>query len=232
VPRTVAELSALPGIGPYTAGAVASTAYDVSTPCVDGNVIRVIARLRRLAATPKDCTKLVWELCRQLVPSSEAGDFNQALMELGATICTPKSPACAACPVSSLCLAYQSAVTPAATSGVVCTLCADIEDIAARVVTAYPLPAVKAKQSQSVVAVAVVEVHEQANRSDAHFVIVQRPAHGLLAGLFEMPQVVLGEVAASSKRKRSNAINDDSGAGVASTLEARQQATTLHCQTL
>ena len=96
-PRTVEGLLALPGVGPYTAAAVASFAYDVQAAAVDTNVRRVIERLdRRRRRAP--------ELARRaqaLVPAGRAADWNQALMELGATVCTARAPACAACPAAS-----------------------------------------------------------------------------------------------------------------------------------
>ncbi|HYY48378.1 MAG TPA: A/G-specific adenine glycosylase [Thermoplasmata archaeon] len=107
VPSSYPELAALPGIGPYTTGAVASIAFGLPVPAVDGNVTRVIARLFRLHG---DVTSLairreVAELAARLVSREEPGAFNQAMMELGATICTPKSPACGRCPLETLCLA-------------------------------------------------------------------------------------------------------------------------------
>jgi len=109
VPERVSELIALPGIGPYSAGAIASIAYGHAEPLVDGNVIRVLARLFALRGDPNRAplkTQL-WELARQLVPRQTPGDFNQALMELGATVCTPRSPRCDACPLASECSALQ-----------------------------------------------------------------------------------------------------------------------------
>eukprot|EP01052_Picozoa_sp_SAG31_P034240 SAG31_NODE_3973_length_3702_cov_3.586848_2_plen_259_part_00 len=93
LPRTVDELSHIPGIGPYTAGAIASIAYGVSAPLVDGNVLRVLSRLKAVAATPAATvfkTRLAWELAEQLiVQTCRPGDLNQALMELGAIHCVP-----------------------------------------------------------------------------------------------------------------------------------------------
>lgn len=115
-PRTAAELQAqLPGVGRYTAGAVASIAFGQPVPAVDGNVIRVVARLRAIGAeigpTGPACD-LVWTAAEQLVgarppaePVARPGNLTEALMELGATICTPRAPACNACPVSAHCRA-------------------------------------------------------------------------------------------------------------------------------
>ncbi|CAN0486137.1 unnamed protein product [Ectocarpus sp. 12 AP-2014] len=107
LPGTAKELKDLPGIGPYTAGAVASIAFGECEPLVDGNVIRVLARLRAVASDPKNAglNKLCWDLAGSIVDPGRPGDFNQALMELGATVCTVKNPSCSACPVRTSCLA-------------------------------------------------------------------------------------------------------------------------------
>ena len=104
IPRNYVELRALPGIGDYTAGAILSMAFRQRYPAVDGNVRRVLSRLFDL----KNQTE-VRARAAQLVPRSRPGDFNQALMELGATHCAPRLPNCAACPVNSECAARQSA---------------------------------------------------------------------------------------------------------------------------
>jgi len=105
VPELVSELLALPGIGPYSAGAIASIAYGRPEPLVDGNVIRVISRLFGLRGDPNKAPLKaeIWARARALVPKDAPGDFNQSLMELGATVCTPRSPRCEACPVTSHC---------------------------------------------------------------------------------------------------------------------------------
>ncbi|CAM9221171.1 unnamed protein product [Scytosiphon promiscuus] len=109
LPNTAKELKDLPGIGPYTAGAVASIAFGEREPLVDGNVIRVLARLKAIASDPKNTglNKLCWDLAGSVVDPERPGDFNQALMELGATVCTVKSPSCTDCPVQTSCLANK-----------------------------------------------------------------------------------------------------------------------------
>lgn len=95
IPADPAELRRLPGVGAYTAGAVASIAFGAATPAVDGNVRRVVARLHDL----EDPTAAQLQtLAVELVPADRPGDFNQALMEIGATVCTPRAPDCDACP--------------------------------------------------------------------------------------------------------------------------------------
>jgi len=100
-PRTAAAISDLPGIGRYTAAAIASIAWNEPVALVDGNVERVVKRMLRKASGGED----VWRSAQQLLDTRRPGDFNQAMMELGATICTPQSPRCAACPVARFCRA-------------------------------------------------------------------------------------------------------------------------------
>ncbi|WAQ87247.1 hypothetical protein PtA15_8A150 [Puccinia triticina] len=99
------------GIGPYSAGAIASIAYAKPVPMVDGNVHRVLTRLTALYApqAAKATTKFLWSTAAELVPQHRPGDFNQALMELGATVCKPREAACPSCPLSKWCRAYQEA---------------------------------------------------------------------------------------------------------------------------
>src|SRR5216117_4573387 len=105
VPRSYDELASLPGIGPYTAGAVASIAFGIPVPAVDGNVVRVVARLFRIRenVTSGAVRRRITEIAAQLVSPEQPGDFNQALMELGATVCTPSAPACIRCPIERSC---------------------------------------------------------------------------------------------------------------------------------
>lgn len=110
LPPTVSELLRLSGIGPYTAGAIASIAYSEKTPAVDGNVMRVISRLRgiREDITIPSVSRLIYGEAASMVPDRRPGDFNQALMDLGATVCIPGTPVCEKCPLSGFCDAYQA----------------------------------------------------------------------------------------------------------------------------
>jgi A/G-specific adenine glycosylase len=111
-PRTAQELRGLPGVGRYTAGAVASIAFDESAPIVDGNVARVLARVERIEddlAAPAVREQL-WERAEQLVAGKRPGDFNSAMMELGATVCIPRAPKCLVCPVAKHCEALAGGV--------------------------------------------------------------------------------------------------------------------------
>jgi len=112
VPHTLPELQALPGIGRYTAGAIASIAFGVDAPVLDGNVKRVLARAFDVQVDVKSPAGVaqLWALAESLVPRGRAGDYNQALMDLGATVCTPRAPACERCPVQALCVARQLGV--------------------------------------------------------------------------------------------------------------------------
>src|SRR5262245_41925451 len=94
----------VPGVGPYTAGAVLSIAYNLPVPVVDGNVERVLARLLRRRAAP---VRELQGILRASIPEGRASDFNQALMELGATLCSPRDPACGLCPLGEVCQARR-----------------------------------------------------------------------------------------------------------------------------
>lgn len=99
LPNTVPELMKLPGIGRYTAGAIASIVFDVPAPILDGNVIRVLSRVHDIEedVTQSATRTRLWHLAEDLVPLKRPGDFNQALMELGQSICLPKNPRCLIC---------------------------------------------------------------------------------------------------------------------------------------
>ena len=105
IPRDVEVLRVLPGIGDYTAAAIAAIAYDASAVPVDGNVERVVARLFAVEEALPAAKPVIKQLAASLLPANRNGDFAQALMDLGATICSPKRPACALCPWTEACLA-------------------------------------------------------------------------------------------------------------------------------
>jgi len=107
LPQDVAALRRLAGIGDYTAGAIASIAFGTATPAIDGNVVRVISRLAAIDGDPASgpARQAVRAKVLALLPPTRPGDFNQALMELGATVCTPQRPACGGCPLQPACLA-------------------------------------------------------------------------------------------------------------------------------
>lgn len=161
VPSDVATLLGLPGIGRYTAGAVASIAYDTSAPIVDGNVARVICRLDKITDDPRDrkTLQLLWMRAEQILPSKRVGDFNSALMELGATVCTPRNPQCLICPVSTHCEAFKAGLQ-----------------------NRIPLPK-KAKTSP--LRLRRVFCIRRRSGKDSRWLIEQRPAAGRWAGMWQ-----------------------------------------------
>lgn len=193
-PKGVSALRKVNGIGEYTAGAISSIAFREVVPVVDANVVRVLTRLRAISRNPKDTVtvKKIWKLAGQLVDDCRPGDFNQALMELGATVCTPLSPSCSACPISTQCHALS--------------LSRNHESV---LVTDYPIKVVKAKQRLEFAAVSVVEILEGQDTEDLQsktkFLLVRRADKGLLAGLWEFPSVPLGgETDLTIRRKATN----------------------------
>ena len=111
-PMSYDGLRGLPGIGRYTAGAIMSIAFNADYPVVDGNVARVLARLLDLRTPLRDrvTQKVLWDVAGLLLPKGQARSFNQALMDFGALICTPKHPACPQCPLQALCLGHERGV--------------------------------------------------------------------------------------------------------------------------
>src|SRR5690554_4517295 len=107
-PRSAAALATLPGIGPSTAGAIASLSMGLRAPILDGNVKRVLARYSAESEYPgaSQASKRLWQLSEQLTPQQDVAHYTQAMMDLGATLCTRKQPDCPRCPVRSGCLAY------------------------------------------------------------------------------------------------------------------------------
>ncbi|KAL2336131.1 hypothetical protein Fmac_010577 [Flemingia macrophylla] len=192
IPKVASMLRKIPGIGDYTSGAIASIAFKQVVPVVDGNVVRVIARLRAVSANPRNSVtfKRFWELAAQLVDPVRPGDFNQALMELGATVCTPLNPSCSSCPASEFCHALSMAKHDRAVA-----------------VTDYPVKSVKVKQRCDFSSVCVVELLGaeallDTNQSSSKFILVKRPEEGLLAGLWEFPSASLdGETVQLARRK-------------------------------
>jgi A/G-specific adenine glycosylase len=159
LPSDPADLESLPGVGRYTAGAVASIAFDRPAPIVDGNVARVLARLRGIRddVAGKAGRARLWAEAAALAEGPAPGDLNQALMELGATVCTPRAPRCLACPVSPSCVAHAEG---------------DAE--------ALPVKAKKAPP-RAVEGVAVLLLR------GGRALAVRRPPRGLLGGLWDLP---------------------------------------------
>jgi A/G-specific adenine glycosylase len=150
------QVHALPGIGRYTAGAILSIAFGKVEPILDGNVSRVLSRVFFVEDPGKRDEKL-WALAEQLVPQDSPGDFNQALMELGATVCVPRAPSCLACPLRNDCAAQQKGLQE-------------------------QLPAKKKKAPLRTIDQVTVLVERQ-----GRLLLLKRPPSGLWGGLWEPP---------------------------------------------
>lgn len=109
MPNSIDEIRQLKGIGPYTAGAIGSIAFNLPEPAVDGNVMRVVSRLFEIDAdiAKAGSRKVFEEAMYKIIDQKRPGDFNQAMMDLGSAICTPTSPKCEECPIQSYCLSYE-----------------------------------------------------------------------------------------------------------------------------
>lgn len=114
IPESRKQLLKLPGIGPYTAGAIASISFNRDVPVVDANIERILARLYNIDLIPgsPEAKRLHWEKAKELLPMGQARNFNQGMMELGALVCRPKKPACPICPLNSHCLALRYDLIP------------------------------------------------------------------------------------------------------------------------
>ncbi len=163
IPREPATLASLPGIGRYTMGAILSQAFDKRLPILEANSQRVLCRLFGRREDPRrgPARRWLWQAAEALLPARRAGAFNQALMELGALICTPAAPRCDACPVAGLCTARRLGIQ---------------EEIPQRAAAAAPIAIQEA---------GVVLYRRR------RILLVQRPPHGRWAGLWEFPHAPL-----------------------------------------
>ncbi|MGE0764880.1 MAG: A/G-specific adenine glycosylase [Hyphomicrobiaceae bacterium] len=169
-PATEAELRELPGIGPYTAAAVAAIAFGQRTTPVDGNIERVVSRLFAIAEPLPQSKPRLRELAATLTPETRAGDHAQALMDLGARICTPKRPSCLMCPLAPGCEARALGIEAT-------------------------LPARRQKAERPVrYGTAFVVLRE-----DGHVLLRRRPDAGLLGGMMEVPSTDWGDKQVASK---------------------------------
>jgi A/G-specific adenine glycosylase len=163
LPDAVDALVALPGIGMYTAGAIASIAFGKPAPLVDGNVVRVVSRVFGIEREVSPSDAEIWRIAGELVQGPRPGDLNQALMDLGATVCAPESPRCGACPVRDAC------------------------DARARdAVSSIPLLA--KKKRPPIVAMSALVV----TKGDA-VLLLRRKDDGLFGGLWEPPMIERGK---------------------------------------
>jgi A/G-specific adenine glycosylase len=157
-PSTETGLKALPGIGDYTAAAIGAIAFDLRTAVVDGNVERVVARLQAIGRPVREAKREIREIVDAMTPPGRPGDFAQAMMDLGAMICTPRKPACFLCPLRENCAALASGEPER-----------------------FPAPAIRTEKPRRVGAAFV------AVRPDGAILMRRRPESGLLGGMTEVP---------------------------------------------
>jgi A/G-specific adenine glycosylase len=159
LPADVTELRRLPGVGRYTAGAIASIAFGLDEPALDGNIRRVLARcfdVTEPARSPQSERRL-WELASRHLPAGRATDYNQALMDLGATVCTPRQPDCPCCPLLEVCRARKLGVQEQ-----------------------RPVRSARPAIPHYTVTAGVI-------REDGSILIAKRPSGGLLGAMWEFP---------------------------------------------
>jgi A/G-specific adenine glycosylase len=181
LPRDLDELRSLPGIGRYTLGAIGSMAFGLDVSALDGNIKRVYARIFDVTK-PVDSPageRLLWQIADENLPKGHAGDYNQALMDLGAMICVPKNPRCLICPVLKLCKARQNGT--------------QLE---------RPILIPKKDVPHYVHAAAVI-VRRIANPPHEEVLLAQRPSRGLLGGMWEFPN---GRVIGDPAQELPNAL--------------------------
>lgn len=160
MPQTIEAIRKLKGIGPYTAGAIGSIAFQLPEPAIDGNVMRVVSRLFEIDADiAKASSRKIFEAAMyHIIDTKRPGDFNQALMDLGSAICTPTSPKCGQCPIQEYCLSYKQ-----------------------NTMTNYPVKSKKAKPKDIYYVAGIIENGQQ------EFLLTQREATGLLANMWLFP---------------------------------------------
>ncbi|GAO50888.1 DNA glycosylase [Saitoella complicata NRRL Y-17804] len=256
LPRTAKEWENVPGCGPYTAGAVASIAYNVQAAAVDGNVVRVVSRLAgvQVGDSTTKGKELMWRLSGELVDPKQPGQWNQALMDIGSSICVPRNPNCGVCPLADDCKARAEA-TLVDTGGTIkydiedlggCTTCLpppdsdmEIREGATWISTRYPRKVVK-KESKVEDSVCIIFVRQKTGRDKDEFFLIKRPDKGLLAGLWDFPtQVLTEETPAVTATKTMPPLPSllskyfdefaaELGISEAETVERSEPVTTLH----
>ncbi|MDD4599899.1 Adenine DNA glycosylase [bioreactor metagenome] len=180
VPDNAPAIQKLPGVGEYTAGAIASIAYNRPSPAIDGNVLRIFSRLFCLEEdiTKQATKRKIDRLIRDHMSVERPGDFNQALMDLGSMVCIPQRPRCQLCPLATLCEAQAR----------------DVQDV---------LPVRTPKKAPLHIKLAAGIVIQSSS-----LLITQRPATGMLAGMWEFPTVELAEDDSTSERLKTRIKSD------------------------
>lgn len=160
MPQTIEEIRQLKGIGPYTAGAIGSIAFQIPEPAIDGNVMRVVSRLFEISddIVKPSSRKVFEEAMYRIIDQKRPGDFNQAMMDLGSGICTPTSPKCEECPIQSYCLSYKN-----------------------NTMTNFPVKSKKMKPKDVYYIGGIIENNQQ------EFLLEQRDSKGLLANMWLFP---------------------------------------------
>lgn len=176
VPTDPVDLLSIKGVGRYTMGAVLSAAHNQRLPILDGNVIRVLSRLFRVDGPPdrSAAQKVLWGLAEAVLPQKRPGDFNQALMDLGATVCKPSGPSCPNCPLADTC-----------------------EGLAHGDADSFPRPGRKQKVSF------VVRAAVRLRLADGRVLLERRPGRGLLPRMWELPAVVVPAEGKPERRART-----------------------------
>lgn len=197
VPESAAQLMELPGVGRYTAGAVASIAFGERVAVLDGNVMRVLARVGEFSGDIGQIRvqKELWKVAEALVPEERAGDYNQAMMELGATVCTPRGPNCLLCPLRGVCRGVANG-------------------------TAEGLPVKGKKAATPVVEWEALVVVRGNGKGGREVLIGQRPRGGLWEEMWEAPAVPRRQNLKRKTRNAERARGGADGEGVAEALGA------------
>ncbi|XP_072366890.1 adenine DNA glycosylase-like isoform X2 [Scyliorhinus torazame] len=227
MPKSAEELQKLlPGVGRYTASAIASISFGQVTGVVDGNAVRVLCRTRAIGAdsTSSAVTEALWALANILVDPVRPGDFNQAVMELGAIVCTPKAPLCSECPVQAHCRAYQQVIkeekavskrllgntmsklscTPDIEECGSCSLCLLDRKSWVSSLGVMNFPRKPAKKPPRTERTLTCVVTRKRNTDDTEeYFIIQRPKFGLLAGLWEFPSILMEAELTETKQKHT-----------------------------
>ncbi|MGF2941918.1 A/G-specific adenine glycosylase [Enterococcus xiangfangensis] len=174
-PTTVEAIRSLKGIGPYTAGAISSIAFKIPEPAIDGNVMRVVSRLFCIEAdiAKASSRKVFDEAMRKIISQNQPGEFNQALMDLGSSICTPTSPQCESCPIRNYCQAYQE-----------------------KRQTDFPVKSKKQRPKDVYYIAGIIENQQQ------EIFLQRRPESGLLANMWLFPLEEVSQIEFQAFQKR------------------------------